>query len=598
MQITRKVGLKCSSMFHIWILIVLFHIKYYDCGPIIISSNGEDSFSCVQNVSAPSIKPIPCKSIDYVFQLVSNGTLRSPLEVHTDEEVDINNHTELKIPNDYQVTIKPMTKAGNQLHATVFRCSNSNASVAIKPLQNGDNAVIAFLNISFTNCGPNVPAAVLVDGPISVSFRNCTFIHNYCSGLNVRDANLIVNHCIFMHNYANQTTDFAVDFVFGKTSLAGSLGLMFEQGSGFEVHIDSSVFKWSTSYVNPNEYVISHDTGEKIRNLSNYYAIGGGIGAVHAFNSNGNLVNITNCHFDNNTATYGGGIYWIFLHHSSDNRIYVSNSVISRNYVSQTGGGILFVGWDKAHNNSGIFTNCNISYNDAMSGGGLKVTFNNKDPHDPNKGGILKFELRKCFLNWNTAMSGSALRLMLNLPIGAIVPQLPKFSDCAFENHKPSRDSKEYPGAILSSRLGFTFEGTNTFKSNVQGSAIYSSHCSIHVKGSVQFVKNRGKDGGAIYLADISNIILYPGSTLLFERNQADFRGGALYVESTALKETTYPYNPSCFFQYSVPKVRHSEWKVRNIIYLCPFLSLCPFLKTLCISQISGYPYSVLSFCI
>ena len=516
---------------------------------------GEDSINCLNN-------SIPCKSLEHVFQFLNkpdNQTSDSHFEISIDQKIiHLAKRIRLIALDNYKVHLGPGQVGGMQLPESTIISNSNNAMIEIHP---SSKATVIFRKLSFTNFGPNVPAAVLINGPISVTFEQCNFFDNHCSGLNVRDSNLVIRKSNFSDNLANQTNDFDINFSFGNTSLAGNLGIMFEMDGGYYVSIDTCRFERGRAYTNDNEYVISHDTGVK-RILSNYYAIGGGVGIVHAFSSKRNTVNITKCHFESNSATYGGGLFLTFIHNTSYNKVFIGESVITKNNVSQTGGGILFSSWDNAHNNGAFFSDCEVSYNDAMGGGGMKIIYNNKDPNNPNQGGALEFQMRRCKIYTNTAMSGAAVRLLFNLPIGRIVPVLPKFVDCTFQGHKPSRNSREYPGAILSSRLSFELEGLNEFISNIKGSAIYMSYSSIHVKGALKFIKNHGRYGGAIYLADVSNIILYPSSSATFTRNQADFQGGALYVQATTLQETTYPYNPGCFVQYSIPKTKHSQWKV------------------------------------
>ena len=517
-----------------------------------INSQGNDTTECCTNSS------VLCRSINFILKTCVPRT-PPPITIFIQEQAFISGSDYIELPDNYVINVFPSDQTND---TALLSCDSVNSTLALRPNSSGiGNSIIRFNKVSFKNCGPKVPAAVLISGPLKAEFHSCVFANNFCSGLNARDTNLVIDSSRFLSNFANQTESFSVDFEFGVTSLGGGLGILFEKGGGYVVKINSSQFLLCETYINRDVSVISHDTGKK-RLLSNYYASGGGINVIHAFNSSKNKVSIKKCHFERNNATYGGGLFLSFIHNTTANDLYLENCNVTKNFVSQTGGGVLFSSWDWAHNNTVIVKDCNLSYNDAMVGGAMKIIFNNKDPYDKDRGGIVRFEMHRVNMWQNTAMSGSALRLLQNLPIGRFSPVLPKLFNCTIQGHKPSRNSKEYPGAILSTRLGIEFEGENILASNIQGSAMYMSAGNIHIKGKLTLTQNKGQQGAAIFLADMSRIILYPESHIVIAENHADFRGGGLYVETVTLQETTYPYNPGCFLQYSEAKVPPSKWKV------------------------------------
>lgn len=522
--------------------------------PISISSNGTDQQECC------TLRNMSCGSLSFALSCISNKTTPSPVTLIIEEGTSIDKQINFLIPSNYNVSVS----GSLQNRDASLHCSDGNSTLNIKA-SGMMKSFITFNGVRFQNCGPLVPAAVLIDGTngvLSAEFEKCTFANNSCSGLNARDVDLTIKNSVFMHNFANQTNSFDIDFEFGKTSLGGSLGVMF-QGNSHKVQVSSSMFKMSETFVNKDVNVVSHNTN-KVTVLSNYYASGGGMSVIHAFNSSDNKVDIKDCNFHENKGTYGGGLFLTFIHNSTGNQLSLAGSTVFNNHVSQTGGGILVSSWDQAHNNSIKVVSCNISANTAMGGGAMKIIYNSKDPRNVDRGGIVAFEMHNSTVFENTATSGSALRLLSNLPPGRSSPILPKFYSCNFSGHRPTSNSKEYPGAILSTKLGLEFYENNTLSYNSQGSAIYISSGTIHVKGTLIFYKNRGMQGGAAYLADLSKIVLYPGSHLQLIENHADFRGGGLYVEATTLRETTYPYNPGCFLQYSEAKVPPSKWQVCN----------------------------------
>ena len=511
------------------------------------TNDGRDNSSCC---TTPSFS---CQSLEYALSCIANKTAANPSVILIDGGAGLNGRTNFIIPKGYNVTISSKTDT-----PTEITCKTSRSMLIIR--SNG-YASVKFKNIIVSNCGPKVPSSVLIEGPLHAEIDNCTFIDNMCSGLNSRDANLTIKSSKFKNNIANQSDSFDIDFKFGNTSLGGGLGVMFDKAIGNKVQIISSDFSFGSTFVNKDPDAVSHDTGKK-RLLSNYYASGGGLSIINTFDSQDNSVLINNCNFEHNAGTYGGGLFLTFVHNSTGNSILVENSSVSKNNVSLTGGGLLISTWDKAHNNKVTLRKCNIFSNNAMGGGAMKVIYNSIDPYNENKGGSFNFEMHDCKIFDNQAMSGSALRLLSNIPAGRVPPLLPKLFNCRISRHRPAKNSKEYPGAVLSTKLGIEFFGSNYLVKNTQGSAIHISSGIIHVKGTLVFYHNMGLQGGAAYLADTSKIVLHPGSYLNISQNHANFRGGGLYVEATTLREVTYPYNPGCFLQYSEAKTPPSKWQV------------------------------------
>ena len=538
-------------MLHFAVLCFVFEARRVSALTVSSTGGKDDASCCTSSVTA-------CKSLSFALSCISHSTVESPTDVILDGVISIDGITEMIMPKDYNVTIASKTST-----PAVLNCSTVYAMLIFKSI---GGASISLRNIIVRDCGPNVPSAILIEGPLKATIHNCTFMDNLCSGLNSRDASLTVNNSRFINNIANQSNSFDIDFAFGNTSLGGGLGIMFDKGIGNTVEILSSDFMLGRTFVNKDPNAASHDTSNT-RLLSNYYASGGGLSVINTFDSRNNTVLIRNCKFEGNRGTYGGGLFLTFVHNSTGSSVTVENCTVAHNYVSLTGGGLLISSWDKAHNNSVTLKKCNIFSNNAMGGGAMKVIYNSIDPTNDNKGGIVDFQMHDCNVFENKAMSGSALRLLSNLPSGRTPAGLPKLFNCTISGHSPARGSKEYPGAVLSTKLGIEFYGNNLLVNNTLGSAIHISSGTLHVRGTLVFQGNIGLQGGAVYLADTSKIILYPKSHLKVFKNHANFRGGGLYVEATTLLEVTYPYNPGCFLQYSEAKTPPSSWQVVVFIY-------------------------------
>jgi len=519
-----------------------------------ISAITVKSFGGIDNSPCCESSGTACKSLSYALSCISNSSTASPTDVMVDGDASLNGRTELTIPYDYRITISSLSST-----PATISCESGNSMMVIRSI---GGASVSFRNIVVRNCGPNVPSAILIEGPLKATFDNCTFMDNFCSGLNSRDASLMVNNSRFINNIANQSNSFDINFAFGNTSFGGGLGVMFDKGIGNKVEILSSDFTLGSAFFNKDSDAVSHDT-DKAKLLANYYASGGGIAVINTFDCKDNTVIIRNCNFMHNKGTYGSGMFFTFVHNATGNSILVQNCTIAHNFASHTGGGVLVTSWDKGHNNTVILRNCNIFANNAMAGGAIKVIYNSIDPFNENKGGIIDFQMHDCNVFGNKAKSGSALRLLSNLPFGLTPSLVPKLYNCIISGHSPATGSKEYSGAVLSTKLGIEFHGNNFLLNNTHGSAIHISSAIIHVRGTLVFQGNIGLKGGAAYLAESSKIVLYPHSYLKFNKNHADFRGGAIYSEVVTLREVVYPFNPGCFLQYSEKRVPPSKWKTK-----------------------------------
>ena len=115
---------------------------------------------------------------------------------------------------------------------------------------------------------------------------------------------------------------------------------------------------------------------------------------------------------------------------------------------------------------------------------------------------------------------------------------------------------------FTSQRVNVKFKGRNVFARNNGGGAAGFQDCVINVHGQLVFTNNTGLNGGAVLL-ELSQIILYPESELMFLGNEAKGAGGAICVWEQIMEELMQWYNPNCFLTYSEANLPSSEWKVR-----------------------------------
>ena len=83
----------------------------------------------------------------------------------------MNGRTKLTLPKGYNVTVESLTAV-----PAVVSCESSNSMLFVR--SNGEGASVVFRNILVRNCGPQVPSAVVIEGPLNAEFIYCIFINN------------------------------------------------------------------------------------------------------------------------------------------------------------------------------------------------------------------------------------------------------------------------------------------------------------------------------------------------------------------------------------------------------------------------------------
>ena len=152
----------------------------------------------------------------------------------------------------------------------------------------------------------------------------------------------------------------------------------------------------------------------------NHIAFGRGGGLSIFFNgrASGNRVNISNCHFENNTALWGGGLFVEFHDSAGDNHVTVSGSILTRNKCfttkeSGTGGGGMRIGHYVygavgPAGNRIILSGCHFYKNSALNGGALSISPTLQDTvvHQ-----LASINISLCYFEDNTARLGAAVHI-------------------------------------------------------------------------------------------------------------------------------------------------------------------------------------------
>ena len=509
---------------------------------------GNDNMSCLVSNAAR-----PCESI--TFALLATKDSRNRNETNftfliEDQVYDLEERVKINQTSpDRNIILKSNHSTGSIIH-----CTNISAGFEIGSRHDLANKTrnITFVNLAFENCGPRFAAAVIIWNSDEINFMNCVFKDNKQAGINGFDSGVTIYSCLFMNNTSNRH-DSSEQFQDGVTTAAGGAGFLFRTAVNLSVIIRSSNFTLNSAVTNTSTHFVAPSS-----NVSHFTTTGGGLLVVFLEKTDHCRVVIEDTIFLNNSATYGGGVYFANTNMASRNSYYIRNSRVLKNIAGQTGGGLIFSQWDNTSNITTVLKNCTVSENQSKRGAGMNVFLMNYDRAANDS--VLRFDT-VVFSN-NLGNASTAIRFTTALPYGRTMDVTPEFIDCTIADHNMPSFARTSP--FTSQRVNVKFTGRNVFMRNNGGGAAGFQDCVINVQGQLVFTNNTGSNGGAVLL-ESSQIVLYPGSELMFLGNEARGLGGAIFAKEYTMDEFIHEKNPDCFLAYSDPYEPPSKWKVRIV---------------------------------
>ena len=325
---------------------------------------------------------------------------------------------------------------------------------------------------------------------------------------------------------------------------------------------ENCVFERNVAHTRYYDYLYTDDLGNPVSG----YGLGGGAAVLLERGLNNIHVIFSGCTFTKNEAFKGagfvaeieGGSYLITRNMS----VRVEHSQFEENGCSQSnptasGGGIqvYFDTHNKTnfHSNQFILYNVTFIKNCAQFGGGLYFY----SDHEINAEESNTFNIEECRFESNRAHTGSAVDITPNVfeRLTSGILTTPVFKNCVFTNNtviinfETNRTQTTYGiGTIYVSLYNVKFEGFNCFENNL-GTAIHIVNGNIDAsRSSVDFIKNRGIQGGAIALIGESSMVFGENRNYTFVNNTALDKGGAIYVQVVDNHDITA--SKTCFIQY------------------------------------------------
>ena len=283
---------------------------------------------------------------------------------------------------------------------------------------------------------------------------------------------------------------------------------------------------------------------------------GGGIDInLLAANSTTN-VTIMDSNFFSNRALYGGAVCTVFSGINSNSIFNVVGSVFQSNFACTRGGAMSFraispLQHDQLNSTGKVTINsCTFKNNTAYLGGAVSV-------HRCQSCANITLLARDSNWTWNNAnISGFGLHIGgnrtttdLDNPYQVLGYHLQASLDnCMFVSNTNNAHFQNINavGALQVTACDLTFTGNTEFVSNRGTALVLKALSRVTFFGNVLFEENFGINGGAIELVKASQIRINSTCNLLFTRNNAIVKGGAIY--SKGISEThVYPPVPCPF---------------------------------------------------
>lgn len=553
------------KMLHIQLLFFLLTLTE-KTGALCVSSAGEDTQVCLTPTGNTNMS-VCCKSLAYpIKQLVENRKIAINLltDITLEEAIVVRNfksfmlegfsisriscigHTSgIAVQNSGDIVFK---------NITFERCSMLKNSSTSKQ-DNPEESELIYVSIFIINCTNLILERVTV----CHSEGTGTVLYNTRGNVTIKESNFESN-LVNPHNMTYAGGGGLVIEFTGCELLHLTDCSAISEIVGARYTIEDSKFVRNSAHQKDSKR-ISHNL--KLKKSYAGLGRGGGLFISMRGQAHGNSFVIRNCDILGNTAgTFGGGMYLsIGQGNSYNNSVDISGCNFVNNTCTNYGGGGLFLSLFtytalNLVNNKVLMNHVNFSSNTARIGGGLSVLVQRGIKIDNT---LLFYDC-----NWlgNNAELGSAVDISPNwfdkavdaIGNGRLLPRI-EFCNCSFVgNYIVSRRKQNGDGFLqglatfLVTHFVVSFGGSTEFYSN-NGTGLYLIAGLVKVlSGSQLKLKgNVAQDGGAMVLYGFSVIYMEESSSVHLENNEAEKRGGALYVESTDLHEQIY--SRSCFLE-------------------------------------------------
>lgn len=304
---------------------------------------------------------------------------------------------------------------------------------------------------------------------------------------------------------------------------------------------------------------------------------GGGLSIFVKGESYYNIFQIIHCDFENNKATWGGGMLVEFQDFATQNDITISNCSFLNNDcyytpTSGTDGGGLRLGHCVYHQpkriglgNNILVDHCYFSDNKALNGGGMSISVARQNTSMEQ---LAQITIDDCVFLHNTARLGSAFHvdgfaLILIGLVADVKIAKSSFIDNSVDYLVPLDTPESLPyqsglGAVYVHEVELLFQDDIIFYAN-KGSALAAVHTKVSFCDcKAKFSKNQGNKGGAIALLGGAYLMINTNTRMTFVNNRAMVFGGAIY--NTYISRENMNSYTHCFIRNVNPYLHPDNW--------------------------------------
>ena len=317
---------------------------------------------------------------------------------------------------------------------------------------------------------------------------------------------------------------------------------------------------------------------------SNHVAFGrgGGLSIFIKGESHNNAIEVKNCYFEGNSATWGGGMLIELQDYALNNSLTIIHTMFRNNTCqysrdSGTYGGGLRVGhcvylYNQTkqtiqEGNKISIESCNFYSNKGFNGGGLSLAVPRQNT--TNSSSLAKINIIESIFAGNAARLGSALHIDgFALILFGLITEV-NITSCEFENNSmqyipgPELPENFIPyqdglGAVYIHGVNVAFQGGVRFSKN-RGSGLAAittqlSFCDC----SAIFSENYGTYGGGIALLGSAHLMINEKTSMEFVGNYGKLLGGAIY--STYISRENSQDYTHCIIRHANPFKSPDSW--------------------------------------
>ena len=497
---------------------------------------GNDSSLCLHGY-------FPCRTLNYAFEA---PYYQNSWYAYTLSEGIHYLNTSIEITGRTRLAIVGNSSSYND---TVIQCTEEDGG-----LKFNRSSILAFEHFTLTNCSFNTRVNHLnskwYGNRAALFFYECVCDSSNYFVINIRDIRISYSRNATALVLLDTGSQIAVtNSTFDHNGPVGR-GVHVHTSPRFDLQPYHVLYQFVNCSIEDNAVIIESDLNNTescvLLNRSGHtYSYGGGMSVALQNNKRTKIgLEITGTNFTENKARCGGGLFLAIEYQSVHNVIELTDCIFENNacpyYKSNLdndlvtfGGGIRL-----EHLNTNLIPgksiisirNCQLRNNTAFSGGGLSIS---PLAHTDTLKDLLLIEIENTLFFNNTGNVGAAIQVSLVALRVQTKPPTFSISNSTFCSNNISVHGdfvyQNGVGAVYTNQVPITFVGSLLFFGN-HGTALAAVGTYLVFNDcKANFTRNHGSRGGGIALLGAANMLVSNNTEMIFSYNHAALYGGAIY---------------------------------------------------------------------